>query len=259
MRVAVVQLEVETTQRTLTFQRALRAIDNAAEKDPAPDLVLLPCFCDVPAVMTGNLEIIERLAGPTVAGCGVRARQWGVFVSLGIAEWGPERPYATGVLVDRDGDLRLAHRQCVVGKTFRDRFAIGEGVVATDILLGRVAVLTGDDLLDAEAWAAAAEAGAAVILGTTCWASDDGLHPPDGAALREQVSACAKRHGLGCAVADVTTGDGESVLKCPGVSMIVDADGRVSAAAEPWKGTTLWADLDVPPCLQGHGETRSQS
>ena len=88
MRMAVVQLEVDPMRRTVTFQRALRAIDAAAEQDPAPDLIVLPAYRDVLAVMLGEQRPAERQAGQTVAACGLRARQWGVFVALGFAEQG---------------------------------------------------------------------------------------------------------------------------------------------------------------------------
>ncbi len=90
MRIAVIQLPVAPTRRTLTLHRALQVIDDAARADPAPDLILLPAFCDVPAVTAGHVDVIERLAGQTVAACSWRARHWGVFIALGLAEQGPK-------------------------------------------------------------------------------------------------------------------------------------------------------------------------
>ncbi len=95
MRIAVVQLAVDPARRTVTFQHALHAIDQAAECDPAPDLILLPAFGDVLAVMSGNEAVTDRPAGPVVAACGLRARQWGVFVALGFAECDADKPYVT--------------------------------------------------------------------------------------------------------------------------------------------------------------------
>jgi len=247
MRIAVAQLAIEPAMRTLTFQRALRAIDAAAETDPSPDVVLLPAFCDVPEVLAGNTEIVERLAGPTVAACGLRARHWGVFVALGFAEQGPREPYVTGVLLDNDGDVCVAHRQRRFSMMSGDGFSTGTDVCAADVVLGRLAVLTGDDVLDDEAWDAAARAGAAVILGTTCWGRGQGKQSMDVAAVRGQIADHAKHYGLPCAVADVMASDANAALTFPGMSTIANADGRILAAGEIGEATILWGDLDLQP------------
>ena len=43
----VIQLEIDPTSRARTLQRAMRAIDAAADLDPAPDLIALPAFGNV--------------------------------------------------------------------------------------------------------------------------------------------------------------------------------------------------------------------
>ncbi|MBN2562872.1 MAG: carbon-nitrogen hydrolase family protein [Phycisphaerae bacterium] len=246
MRIAVVQAAVDPASRTVTLQRALRAIDLAAEQDPAPDLILLPAFNDVLAVMSGNAEIIERPAGQTVAACGLRARQWGVFVAMGFAERGGDKPYVTGVLLDRDGDLCLANRQRLFRSCKGGCFASGGDVLAVDVLLGRIAVMMGDDLLDNEAWDAVRQANAGLVLGMACWGCGPGEEPIDGEAIRRQVSEQAGRCGICCAVADVTAVAEKRALRCPGASVIVDAGGQVVAAAEAGGPSTLWGNLALP-------------
>jgi predicted amidohydrolase len=252
MRIAVAQLAVEPAKRTLTFQRALQAIDAAAETDPAPDLIVLPAFCDVLSIRSGNSEIIERRAGPTVAACGLRARQWGVFVALGLAERGPERPYVTGVLLDNDGDLCLAHRQGVSYSNGDECFASADDVSVTEVLLGRLAILTGDEVLDDRAWEGAVGDGAALVLGIGCWAARQDEPAPEVAEFRRQTAELAGRYGVCCAVADVTTASAALPWNCPGMSMIVDAGGNVLAAAETKQASTLWADLTLskPPASE---------
>ncbi len=246
MRIAVAQLAVETAKRTLTFQRALGAIDAAAEQDPAPDLVVLPAFCDVLSIRSGNMEIIERRAGPTVAACGLRARHWGVFVALGLAERGPERPYVTGLLLDNDGDLCLAHRQGVFHSKGDRPFAGAADPSVTEVMLGRFAILTGDEVLDDRSWEGAVGEGAALLLGIGCWAAGEDEPAPDAAEFRRQIAERAGRYGVCCAVADVTTAGADTPWNCPGMSMIVDAGGKVLAAAETKQASTLWADLTLP-------------
>ena len=247
MRMAVVQLDVEPAQRTLTFQRALAAIDAAAERDPAPDIILLPAFCDVPATLTTDKTIREWLAGPTVEACGQRARQWGVHVAAGLAERGEKKPFVTGIVLDVDGDVRLIQRQCDFRDGLPAYFARGENRATADTDLGRIAMLVGDDLLDGEAWAAAVRAGAAIIFGVAWWASGPAAAKLDAGSVRRRLAELAGLHGLVCAAADVVMAAGDTQWSFPGVSLIVDAGGRLVVSAEVGAAATLWGDVEIPP------------
>ena len=79
------------------------AVDEAASAEPAPDLLVLPAACDtggtVPTaatVVAAATSLLESLAA--------RARDWGVYVVVGVhvhrgAGWG-----AATILIDPDGD-----------------------------------------------------------------------------------------------------------------------------------------------------------
>ncbi len=246
MRIAVIQLAARREPRTTIFQKALRAIDTAAEENPAPDLVLLPAFSDIPAILRGDTFITEPTAGPTVAGCGLRARQWGIFVALGIAEAGSDKPYVTTVLIDQDSDLRLACRQQSFNSQAESRFATGSRGHSTDVLLGRIALLTGDDILNENAWDDAHRQGAGIVLCATCWTRDGGNPATETEHIRTRIAANAKRCGIACAVADATTAEAAIKPACPGASVIIASDGKTLQAAEPGIETTLWAEIDIP-------------
>ncbi|MFH1419836.1 MAG: carbon-nitrogen hydrolase family protein [Planctomycetota bacterium] len=246
MRIAVIQLAAQREPRTAIFQRALQAIDTAAETDPAPDLILLPAFSDVPAILRGDTFITEQSAGPTAAACGLRARQWGIFIALGIAEPGSDKPYVTTVLIDRDSDLRLACRQQRFSGPAEGRFASGARGHVADVLLGRIALLTGDDLLDDAAWDDARHQGAGIVLGSACWANDGRDPAAEPRCIHSRIAANAKRCGIACAVADVTTAEADVNPACPGASAIITSDGRVLHAAETGSEATLWAQVEVP-------------
>jgi len=244
MRVAVVQLPVQRAARTSTFQAALAAIDAAADTDPAPDLVLLPAFRDVVDALAGDAPLCENVHGQAIAGCGYRARTWGIFAALGMAECGPKRPYLTGVLMDRDGDIRLAQRQVHSDEPAGKPFDAGAGHATADILLGRVALLVGDDLLDARAWDAVVADGAQVVLGSACWAARSSGGKTCG-TIRPRIAEQAKRCGLWCAVADVTAGSEGSDLYAPGLSAVFSDSGQIVAAADAGATTTLRSDIPL--------------
>ncbi|MCZ6682437.1 MAG: carbon-nitrogen hydrolase family protein [Planctomycetota bacterium] len=244
MRVAVVQLAIQRGRRTATLQAALHSIDTLAEVNPAPDLVILPAFSDVLEFASGEVGMSARLAGPTVEACGLRARQWGIFVALGFAEAGPDKPYLTGVLLDRDGDVRLTHRQeysCP-----GDLFGKGGAPDVTNLILGRVALLAGGDCASRDAWGGLSELDVSLVIGPACSGYADGTTAPAREEFHRAVSEGAKRAGAWAAVADVTTGNDKSGRICPGYSVIVGPDGEVVAAAEPFRPATLWADMQLP-------------
>jgi len=259
MRVAVVQAGVCPTGRTTTFQAALAAIDAAAANDPAPDLVLLPAFVDVLAVISGRGAPLEAVQGQTAAGCGHRARIWGVFVAFGMAERGSGGPYLSSVLIDRDGDVRLSQRQVCVSKTAGVAFKPGCAHRTVHILLGRIGLLAGDDLFDARAWDAVVSDGAQVVLGSACWTRRS-TDKKQKQSIRDRIAEQSKRCGLWCAVADVTTGSGEFDLCASGRSAVFDQTGRMVHVAQAHQATTLWADIPVPgPSVAGENKEEKRS
>jgi len=203
MRLAVVQLEVRPGERTATLQGALRAIDAAAETDPAPDLILLPAFRDVLAVTCGDASMTERCPGPVVATCGSRAREWGLFIALGFAERKADKPFVTTCLIDPDGDIRLSHRQSVFSTGPADRFSVGMDIETADLIYGRVAVWSGDDCLDADVWRRTADTGAALAIGSACWSHAGEEAAPGADEIRRRISDHAAGAGFDAAVADV--------------------------------------------------------
>lgn len=246
MRIAVVQLALHPELRTIAFQRALRAVNAAANKNPSPDVVLLPAFRDVPAFIAHAPAVAEKCPGQTTAAFGLKARQWGVFISLGLAEWGRERPSITSILLDRDGDTIATHRQQRFETLIESPFAVGNGPALADVLLGRVALLTGDDILDETAWEVAARAGAAMVISSACWAQLPGGPSVNPEALRRRMTELAQRYDMPCAAADVVTPSNGASPAWPGVSTIISRQGDIVAAAEHDGETLLIHTLELP-------------
>ncbi len=262
MRVAVVQLGVQPDGRAATLQGALRAIDAVASRDPAPDIVLLPAFNDVPRFKLGRSSLTERCEGQTVAACGAKAKHWGVFVGLGLAETGPGRPYVTGVLIDRDADAILVQRQLRFDPSEESLLLPGRGIQLYESLWGRMGLLVGDDLLARESWQTAVQGGAGFLLGVACWAErpdpsgdfqngpgsapcspGDAPHAPRSSPKpQRRIQELAAEFGIGCAVADVTWHHDDAV-SFPGHSMIVGYGGDVLAVTAGGRHAVLFGEL----------------
>ena len=246
MRIAVVQLATRPNERTRTLQAALGAIDAAAKKDPAPDLILLPAFADVPAAALGKKIVCEHVHGQTSAGCGQRSRNWGVFTVFGLAEKGPHKPYVATVLLDRDGDIRLSQRQVSFDRSITKNFDAGDGFRTVKVLLGCIAPLTGDDLFNAQDWDAAVRGGAQIVLGTACWFRRKSDCQATTGDIHSRIGEQAGRCGLWCAVADTAPFAENGGLIGSGLSAVFNQEGEIVVAAEAGAATTLWANITMP-------------
>ncbi|HNQ24132.1 MAG TPA: hypothetical protein PKK06_13680 [Phycisphaerae bacterium] len=104
MRVALVQLRFEAKGRAANTQRLLQAIDEAAQAEPPPDLLVLPGGCD-----SGGL--LGERGYPAAQGQEFReviawqARQWGVYLAAGLHRTRGEGPVPVTLLFDPDGDV----------------------------------------------------------------------------------------------------------------------------------------------------------
>ena len=73
MRLALLQLRIRPGARSANLAHALRRFVQAAEKDPPPDLIVLPAWCD--GYVGGG--VTEAMAQTFSESLGVAAREWG--------------------------------------------------------------------------------------------------------------------------------------------------------------------------------------
>lgn len=247
MRLAVIQLAARRGARSLTLQRALRAVDAAARSDPAPDLVLLPAFSDVTASPAEADLLCEHVHGQTQAALGRAAREWGVFVAFGMLECSPAAalPYLTGVLIDPDGDVCLSQRTRTVTGAVRDRIQAGASFRVADTVLGRIALLPGDDAMSDACWIEAAAAD--LVLCTACHAAW-----PRAAEERDILATIARLAGRAArpaALADLTVEGSDGTTAGQGTCAVFDATGRACPAEADSRGI-MWADVEITPSAQ---------
>jgi predicted amidohydrolase len=245
IKVAVVQLVVRPGHRATTLQGALAAFDRAAEADPAPELILLPAFCDVPELARGESCVGERLEGPTLAAIAHRARQWGVFACFGLVERSASRLAVCSVLVDHDGDFVAVRRGELAGVK-QEFSSCASGVDVRNTAIGAIGLLNAGDVCQAAGASDDASGQAELLICPGCFLLAGGKGPARGAELTGKVVATAKRFGAHIAVADVST-EAEGVSSgVPGTSMIVAPDGVIVCGEA---SEIMYAD--VPAALSG--------
>lgn len=104
MRVALLQIRLETKSPAANIQRLNEAIERAAGVDPAPDLLVLPGACDTGGATSGRRwhDASLECAKENIA---CKAREWGVFVAAGLHVRRGDTLQACALLFDPDGDV----------------------------------------------------------------------------------------------------------------------------------------------------------
>ena len=240
MRIAVIQLAVDPGRRAATLQHALAALDRAAEVDPAPDLILLPSFSDLPDVILERPVLGERLQGQTTAAVSDHARQWGVYVAFGFVERTAKGLVAAGVLLDRDGDVAQVRRSLVAEQPE----TLAEAAPAvSETIIGGIRVLTMGDLTGSQP-IADTPTKPDMLICPGCFAAKSRESSASEKKLKKKAAAVAEEFKTHLALADVIVESKTAPWSFPGAALIADPAGAILSEAGG-KADTLWVDVPV--------------
>ncbi len=230
MRVAVIQMEVDGESRANNQRRAFELIAQAAELDPVPEVICLPGRCEGGSLVEGD-DAASVLTSRTFTGVlASQAREMGVGVVVGFAEFDGQHHYDCAAWIDADGDMLVKHRRITMERDEPQRFARGRSIQVALSLFGPVGVLAGDDVCNDAIVGTVKQMGAPVIFVCGCWA----------VAPKEQLLCkLARAHGVWLVIAD-SGGPGGG----RGHSRIIDPQGTVACAADKG-GQILTYDIDV--------------
>jgi NAD+ synthase (glutamine-hydrolysing) len=156
-------------------------------------------------------------------------------------------PHSSGVVYNAAAILRegriaqIAHKHALPNYgVFDDKryFEPGHAVTVTTLNGVRVGVLICEDAWQAEPVAAAARAGAELIVVINA--------SPFDAAKQVQREAVLTARALetGCAIAYLNMVGGQDEVVYDGASLLVDGDGKLAARAPAFADALLWADFD---------------
>ena len=191
---------------------------------PPEDLLLRPSF------LTACQAAIDSLAAETD----------GVAALVGF-------PHSQGALYNAAALLRegrvaqVAHKHALPNYgVFDDKryFEPGHATAVTTLNGVRVGVLICEDAWQPEPAAAAARAGAEVIIVINASPFDAAKQ-----AQREVVLAARARE-TGCAIAYLNMVGGQDEVVYDGASLLVDGDGRIATRAAAFVDALLWAKFD---------------
>lgn len=184
MRLACCQLEIEAGERERNVERALDAIETAA--NDAADLVCLPEIFTIGYFEFSEYERgAESLSGPTLSQLAAAAREYDIGIVAGSIvedleassrdgfETPADRGLAnTSVFFDRDGKRRAVYRKRhLFGYESEEAELLvpGDSLTTADFEEFTLGMTTCYDLRFPECYRALAEAGATLILVPSAW------------------------------------------------------------------------------------------
>ncbi len=192
---------------------------------PPEDLLLRPGF------LVACRQALDALAAAT----------HGVSVLVGF-------PHSEGLvfnaaaLLDEGRIVEVAHK-CALPNygVFDDKryFEPGHAALVTTLRGVRVGLLICEDAWQPEPAAAAARAGAELLVVINASPFDTAKQ-----RVREEVLQARARE-TGCAIAYLNMVGGQDEVVYDGASLLVDGDGRIAARAPAFVDALLWADFDA--------------
>ncbi len=240
MRVALLQVRQDAKSRAANTQSIIGAIDQAGSSTPPPDLLVLPGACDTGGGMAGSrlTEAIMQVVRETVS---FKAREWGVYIAVGLHV---RRGLATcpcAVLFDADGDLVAQSVSPTLGD---DTEAVGP-IRFRSCAIGDIGVVTaatvGAGLDDTQVGVG----GALIAWPRAAAATAKGRRLAEANLARLHNDPAGQRGGYWCVVAAAVSsgtrsGDRPSTfLRAP--------DGRIPASVMEGEEAIVCADVPIQP------------
>ena len=144
MRAALIQTGLDPAGRSSNMQAISAAIRRAARVSPAPDLLVLPGACDTGGVSPARNSPFHAMQS-TRDLIAMKAKEWGVYIAVGLRDRDGDGFVSASVLFDPDGDVAA-----------QSRHPIGEDPSSPGACpvwstpLGRIGVVHIDQLLESD-------------------------------------------------------------------------------------------------------------
>ena len=217
-------------------------IENAVAeaKEKGADIVAFPESC-----LLGWLNPSAHQRASTIPGndtdklCAL-AKQYGIFINIGLDEKVDGKLYGAAILIDDNGKILLKHRKInVLPDLMSPSYASGNQVEVIDTRFGRIGILICADSFQEDLLAKMKEKEPALLLIPYGWAADESEWPAHSKELEKVVKHAAMK------------------VRCPVIG--VDLVGEISEG--PWRGKTYGGQsfaADKDGKIIGRGKDRDR-
>jgi predicted amidohydrolase len=172
LTVGVVQMECDRGDVAANLARAERLVAAAAAQ--GANFVVLPEMAATGGFDSEDLPTFaESLPGPITERLGVLAARYGMHLVAGLPEREGDHYFNSSVLLSPEGRLLGSYRKVHLFSSERRVFSSGDRPAIFDTAVGRVALTICYDLVFPEYIRALVLRGAALIVNSTNWITDD--------------------------------------------------------------------------------------
>jgi predicted amidohydrolase len=189
--IALCQIVVRDGDREGNFARIEAALTSAKEQGAK-----LACFPETALLGWVNPEAHEKahpIPGPDTDRLGALAREFDMYVSVGLAEKDGDRLFDAAVLIDPQGAILLKHRKInILTELMTPPYTPGETVEVVDTPLGRIGMLICADSFLEPLCARLRDQQPDLVLIPYGWAAEESAWPEHGENLREVVRQAAR-------------------------------------------------------------------
>ncbi|MDW8021243.1 MAG: carbon-nitrogen hydrolase family protein [Nitrososphaerota archaeon] len=260
-----VQLDTRLGDKEYNLKRVLESIEKTAKEDVRliafPELTLTGFNCG-----EDFLKLAEPIPGPSTEKIGAKAREYGVYVVVGIPERSelPGVLYNAAVLIGPNGDVCGIYRKTHLALYLHweiiseepEIFRRGNRIEVFDTDIGRLGILICQDGDFPETWRVLALKGAEIV--TFISASPQGFRY----MWYNEITAMAYQNGFYIVA---TNKVGKEVFEFHGKtleevafggSIIVDPLGRIIARAKEFEEDVITAEIDLEEVVKARWGTK---
>ena len=192
VNIAIAQIFCLDGDRSGNFRR----IENALMQAKAADADIV-CFPEMAILGWVNPDAHQRafpIPGPDTDRLGALAKQYGLYIAIGLGEKVGDHLYDSAVLIDDQGNILLKHRkQNILSELMDPAYTPGSGVQVVETKFGRIGMLICADTFLEDLVNEMAELKPDLLLIPYGWAEHEDRWPEHGQELEKVVINTGKK------------------------------------------------------------------
>ncbi|QDV25225.1 carbon-nitrogen hydrolase family protein [Aureliella helgolandensis] len=195
VKIAIAQIHCIDSDRDGNFVRIENAIADAAKQ--GAEIVCFPETAIYGWVNPAAHELAQPIPGKDFEVLAALAKQYKVFLTLGLAEKEGDRLYDTALLIDDDGNLLLKHRKInTLEHLLTPPYTRGSDVKTVETKFGRIGMLICADTFDAAVVDRMKQEKPELLLVPYGWAANKQDWPKHGVSLKNTIASAATTIGF---------------------------------------------------------------
>ena len=253
LKIGMGQLLVEGGEPRRNLDRAEKMIREASEQ--GCEIILLPEVIDLGWTHPSAFQEAEPIPGPRSDRLCACARQYKIYICVGLTEQLGEKRYNTAIFINSEGEIILKYHKINTLVVEQPFYSVGQILSVVDTPFGKIGVnICADNYMDGlPIGHALARMGAQLILSPSSWTVDYSVDETQDPYREKWIKPYSILAGLYHLVIIGTTSVGYIVggpyegKKMVGCSLAVDRNGIIARGKfNEFAGDLIIADITIP-------------